>query len=95
MRVVRRVLNRTVRFGGEEHSGWLPPGAAQPLPTPTINVLLNLEIVRGDGSGYFLQSSSTNISYVGDTWHESLEGAIEQAKFQFGIEPREWEVLFE
>jgi hypothetical protein len=95
MRVVRRVQNRTVRFGGEEHSGWLPPGAAQPLPTPTIDVLLNLEIAIGDGSGYFLQCSSTNTSYIGDTWHEDLEGAIEQATVQFGIEPAEWEILLE
>ena len=93
MRVIRRVLNRTVRFGGHEHSGWLPSGAAQPLPTPTIDVLLNLEIVSDDGSGYFLQSSSTNTSYISDTWHEDLEGAIEQARLQFGIEPHEWEVL--
>jgi hypothetical protein len=95
MRVVRRVLNRTVRFGGEEHSGWLPPGAAQPLLTPIIDVPLNLEIVSGDGSGYFLQYRSANTSYIGDTWHEDLEGTIEQAKLQFGIEPGEWEVLLE
>jgi hypothetical protein len=95
MRVVRRVLNRTVQFGGEEHSGWLPLCAAQPLPTPIIDVLLNLEIVIGDGSRYFLQYSSINTSYIGDTWHEDLEGAIEQARVQFGIEPREGEVLLE
>ena len=89
------MLNRTVRFGGEEHAGWLPPGAAQPPPTPIIDVLLNLEIVIADGSGYFLQYRSANTSYISDTWHEDLEGAIEQAKFQFGIEPREWEVLLE
>lgn len=93
MRVVRRVQNRIVRFGGEEHSGWLPPGTAQPLPTPIIDVILSLEIVIGDGSGYFLQYRSTNTSHIGDTWHEDLEGAIEQAKLQFGIEPGEWEVL--
>ena len=92
MRVVRRVQNRIVRFGGEEHSGWLPPGAAQPLPTPTIEVLLNLEIAIADGSGYFLQYRSTNTGYIGDTWHEDLEGAVEQAKLPFGIEPAEWEV---
>ena len=74
-----------------------PPGAAQPLPTPTIDVLLNLEIVSGDrgDSGYFLQSNSTNTSYLGDTWHESLEEAIDLARFQFGIEPGEWEVVLE
>jgi hypothetical protein len=95
MPVARRLLNRIIRFGGEEHSGWLPPGAAQPLPTPIIEVPLNLEIVSGDGSGYFLRRSSTNTSYIGDSWHASLEDAIEQARFEFGIEPSEWEVLLE
>lgn len=88
MPVVRRLLNRTVRFGGVEHSGWLPPGAAQPLPTPTIDVLLNLETVSGD-SGYFLQYSSTNTNYIGDTWHEGLEDAIGQARLQFRKQPGE------
>ena len=53
MSVVGRLLNRIIRFGGEEHSGWLLPGTALPLPTPIIDVPLNLEIVSGDGSGYF------------------------------------------
>ena len=33
--IVKRVVGLRIRIGGESHSGWLPPNAAQPLPTPT------------------------------------------------------------
>jgi hypothetical protein len=93
MHVVRRLVNRTFQLGGEEHPGWLPQAAAMPLPTPKLDILLDLEIYKsGDGGGYFLQYRSSNGQYNGDTWHESLEDAIEQAKFQFGIEPGKWKV---
>jgi hypothetical protein len=28
-----------------------------------------------------------------DTWHESLEQAMDQANFEFGLLPNEWERL--
>ena len=42
--IVKRVTGVPVRFGGEEHRGWLPAGAAVPLPTPVRDVLLDIEI---------------------------------------------------
>jgi hypothetical protein len=44
MCIVKRVLAIPFTFGGEEHSGWLPPGAATPLPTPVQYVVLDVEI---------------------------------------------------
>ena len=89
MRVVKFINGRPLRIGGEEHTGWLPPGAAKPLPTPVRDVLLNVEI-QFDGSGYFLCYLSTDGTVSGDTWHESLSGAERAAADYFGIDGSEW-----
>lgn len=46
--IVKQILGRKVSFGGQEHSGWLPPGAATPKPTPVELVELNIRI-ENDG----------------------------------------------
>ena len=48
--IVKRVTSLPVQFGGEQQAGWLPAGAAVPLPTPAIDVLLDIEI-QSDGDG--------------------------------------------
>jgi hypothetical protein len=78
------------RFGGEQHTGWLPAGAAAPHPTPVHDVLLDLSISR-DGSGYNFEWRSRETAHWGDTWHQSLEEAKQQAYAQFGINPDAWQ----
>jgi len=90
MGVVKQLRGRQIQFGGEEHSGWLPPGAAYPKPTAVENAVVDFEIITSE-SGYLLQYASRNTSHSGDTWHQNLEDAIEQARCWFGIEPSEWE----
>jgi hypothetical protein len=53
MALIKRLRGVPTRYGGEEHSGWVPANAATPLPTPLEEALLDLEIseVRG---GYIL-----------------------------------------
>jgi hypothetical protein len=78
-----------VRFGGEEHVGWLPSDASQPLPTSVEIVRLNFEIQSMDG-GYLLVWQGSERRHCGDTWHASVGDALDQAKLCFGIEPEEW-----
>lgn len=89
MKVVKFIHGRPLRIGGEEHTGWLPPGAAKPLPTPVRDVLLDVEI-RFDGSGYLLCYWSTDGTVFGDTWHESVSDAENAATDYFGIDGSEW-----
>lgn len=90
MKVVRKLRGMTVEFGGEEHSGWLPAGAAQPLPTPVEVAVVDFEILS-DGSGsYIFEYHSRNTNHRGDTWPQTLEDALGQARKAFGIEPEEW-----
>ena len=44
MAVIKRLIGVPIRFGGEEHSGWLPANAAMPPPTPVEDVLVDFEI---------------------------------------------------
>jgi hypothetical protein len=89
MVVIRRLLAVPLRFGGEEHSGWLPGNAATPRPTPIEEALVDFEIIEVEG-GYILDWFSWNTSHHGDLWYETLEGALEQARLDFGIQPEEW-----
>ena len=90
MSPLKRVVELRVRIGGQQHSGWLPAGAATPLPTPVRDVLLDIEI-QDDGSGYLLCYASRDGSAYGDTWHESVEAAEQAAAEYFGVQPSQWD----
>lgn len=85
MTVIRRLPAVRVRFGGVEHSGWLPANVA----TPVEDALVDFEISEVEG-GYILEWFSRNTSHHGDSWHETLEDAMEQADTDFGVQPEEW-----
>ncbi len=83
-------LKKHLRTGGEPHTGWLPEGFQTPRPTPVRDLEVEFEI-RDDGSKHFILSyQSTDKSNFGDTWHQTMDDAIEQAKKDFGIQPSEW-----
>ena len=82
-------LTVPVRFGGEEHSGWLPANAVTPQPTPVEDALVDFEVNELEG-GYILEWYSRNTSHYGDSWYETLEDALEQARTEFGVKPEEW-----
>jgi hypothetical protein len=92
MTVVKRIAGHTVRVGGTQHSGWLPGGAAEPLPTPVRDVTFNIEI-DFDGYGYLLCYCSTDGSLYADTWHETLADAEEVAGELFGVRDEQWQAV--
>jgi len=85
------VGSRKVKIGGEQHSGWLPEGAATPLPTPKREVKMKFEITDDGGGDYLLVYESEDKSVYGDTWHRSIEEAKIAAESSFGIPKREWQ----
>ncbi len=44
MTVLKHAYGIPHECGGEEHTGWLPPGAATPLPTPIRHLTLDATI---------------------------------------------------
>jgi hypothetical protein len=89
LQLIQRVDAFPVRLGGVPHSGWLPTGAATPLPTPVRDVLLDLEI-QFDGFGYLLLYFTPDGSFHGDTWHQTLDDAEIAARDAFGVQPTDW-----
>lgn len=89
MTLLKFIKRRPQRIGGEQHTGWLPAGAATPMPTPIREILLELEI-QFDGFGYPLCYSSTDGTLSGDTWHETIDDAESAAAVHFGIAASEW-----
>ena len=79
-----------VTVGGEPHRGWLPPGAATPLPTPRREVTINATI-EFDGSGYLLIIESTDGSVRGDRWHETVDDAREELRAWFDVPVTAWQ----
>jgi hypothetical protein len=53
----------------------------------------HLEIVQipPDNNGYYLIYLDANGSEMNDTWHESIDQAMDQANYEFGLLPGEWE----
>jgi hypothetical protein len=76
----------TLTLGGPD-SGWLPNGAA---PYSTNEQKLLLEI-RSSADGYFLVSTPEAGGASADTWHRSLEEAMSQAEYQFGVPASAWQ----
>jgi hypothetical protein len=89
MSVLKCITGLPFRFGGEEHSGWLPPGAAKPLPTPIEDVVLDVEI-QSDPSGFLLCWNSRDGKRCGDNWFQTLTEAENAGRDYFGIEPNQW-----
>ena len=92
MNSVKRITGMPFQFGGEEHTGWLPPNAAVPLPTPFNDALLDVEI-QYDGHGFLLCYATQDGLASGDTWYESLADAEQAAKEQFGIQRSQWQTI--
>jgi hypothetical protein len=96
--ILKQARGIEVDFGGEEPSGWMPPGATTPLPTPVERELVDVRIVS-DGSGYVLEwaarSSATNRDpkppKTGDLWYERLADAEAAAEDIFGLTADDWE----
>jgi hypothetical protein len=95
--VLKKVEAWPVEFGGEQHSGWLPPNAVTPRPTPVERELVDVQIESTDG-GYLLtwaaRPSSTcrelRPPKAGDTWHQTIEDAETAARVSFGIQHEHW-----
>jgi len=78
-------IGRRIDVGNQNHSGWLPDGAAIPEPTPSSKICLWIE-EHGDGCYLFFGIRGE----ANDSWHPTLIEAFSQAEFQFGVSPKEW-----
>jgi hypothetical protein len=95
--VLKKVDGWPFTFGGEAHTGWLPPGAAIPLPTPVEHERLDVAIEAADGDYLLIWTAQPSQTCrdagppkCGDTWHQTLAQAEEDARETFGIGHQHW-----
>ena len=89
-RVVARIPAAKAIIGGETPSGWLPPNASEPRPSPGQEVEYNIEI-EDLSDGFILLYEATDGSGWSDTWHPTLEEAMEVAEEDFGVHRSDWQ----
>jgi hypothetical protein len=90
MPVLKHALGIPYRCGGEAHSGWFPPGASIPLPTPIR--LLTLDVtIETEGPGYLLVfAAREDPNFGSDNWFDTMDDAVAAALKCFGILPDQW-----
>ena len=94
---MKLVVTKEITFGGQEHRGWLPPGASTPLPTQRERELVDFALVAA-GGGYLLKlcarPSPTNREprppKTADSWYERLDDALAAAEAEYGIAASDW-----
>ncbi|MBX3474614.1 MAG: hypothetical protein KF754_09550 [Planctomycetes bacterium] len=59
--------------------------AGEPMPPPAM-----LRIVKYDDHGFYLLYCSVEGAAYTDTWHETMEHAMDQAGAEFNVKPTEW-----
>ena len=64
-------------------------GVSVVRPTPVEDALVDFEIEEVEG-GYVLQWFSRSTAHHGDSRHETLKDALEQANVEFGLGPEEF-----
>jgi hypothetical protein len=57
-----------------------------------IDGIVRLEVVE-DGGGFYLFQFDINDRNRIDTWHDSVEEALDQAAFEYGIDREAWEFV--
>lgn len=88
MRLCSKVKNRNL--GKVKHYYGAPPEITgetkSQIPIPVADVLL----IEKTDSGIFLFYLTKEARCLTDSWHQTVEDAKEQAKFEFDNDPSEW-----
>src|SRR5687767_9531645 len=90
MAIVKHIQARPTTFGGHAHSGWLPRGVPEPLPTAVNIVPTDFQIEEDSPASYVLAWYGPSQEFCGDVWQASLEDALESAEAWFGVQSSEW-----
>lgn len=76
-----------VRISGEPNSGW---SGADLDDLNAVEMEFNFAITSDGNKNFLLVYHSADGRYAADSWHETVEEALDCAKASFGIEPSEW-----
>ena len=93
MPVLLVLFERTVALPETEApAGWFPENASEPPPRRgPARVDLEIHDLADTGAGYLLVATSSEPTFNGDTWHPTLEEALEHARRSYGAPASEWQ----
>lgn len=89
----RRTNRRSVRFGGESPSGWLPANAA--MPPATLEWIGDVWIEEQETGDALLFIPFADGEGHNDTWFVDFDAAIEEAKRRFGLSKADWTIMLD
>lgn len=76
---------RTIHYEG------LPAGLLENQEDPRVLPAPDVLVIEETPEGFFLYRYDREGEFGGDTWHQSLEEAKEQAGFEYGDLVEEWQ----
>jgi hypothetical protein len=83
---------RRVRLGPQHHAGLTKHTTVDSEGTRAFPPFVELVIAAGpDETSCYLFHVCAD-GQVADTWHQSVEEAVGQADWEFGVQPEEWTV---
>ncbi len=84
-RVLKRLDLHSHHSAQSKTRHYLPRDQANPYPH-----FVALEIAKYDNDGGYYLFHITDEGDNSDTYHSSMQEAMEQAEFEFGVAPEEW-----
>lgn len=87
MKTFAHIPSRSVTIAGHPGSGWSSADEGTP---GAFDLAFRFEVTDDGNANYLSVYSSLDGRYAADTWHETLEGALDAAEEQFGIAREEW-----
>jgi hypothetical protein len=90
--MILRAKVHTVTGNTRHYLGAVVDGSPVPLVPLADPVWVELTVENGDVYLYRMDAEGDCIT---DTWHETLDEAMRQATFEFGIQPDQWTEVVE
>ena len=82
---VSQVLQSAIHKLGTVENGEIRPVSNLPLPNR-----VEIELDGSESEPCMMYRYTDDDTFCGDTWHETFDSALEQAKFEYGLERHEF-----
>lgn len=85
---VKRVLRQNIHAAGAIVDGEVKKVASMPLPHR-----IEIELDGSESQPCMMYRYTDDGQFCGDTWHETLDAAFQQAEFEYGLTRSDFELV--
>lgn len=93
MKKLFTLLKNSKKITKTKHYVGLPPELTEGEDNRRILPLPDVLIIEETQEGIFLYRYTSKGDFCGDTWHNTIDEAKEQAKFEYGDSINEWKQI--